>query len=253
MLETLEYHYKNQLSLHIAYEIFGIELPLAFLSEMLELINESVNYFYVSVQIDYTGESFAVVIAFYINGVRQEEITTEYILTIDLSRLSLYARNHYRITAIYNNRNIGGTYDPATSLFTIRKHTSGSFVIAYVEDLVRLLLRPDSYEIIDLAGNKPTITMDVLPLIQNDRTFLPIRFIAYVFDSGVGWDCESSEVTLTHNGEILTFAIGQVVDGMDIPARIINDRTFVPLRFIGEFFETHVSWDENTRSIEIVR
>ncbi|MCL2838318.1 MAG: copper amine oxidase N-terminal domain-containing protein [Oscillospiraceae bacterium] len=49
----------------------------------------------------------------------------------------------------------------------------------------------------------------------------------------------------------LTLAIGETIAGMDVPAQIINDRTFVPLRFISEFFGATVEWDEDTQTVII--
>ena len=169
---------------------------------------------------------------------------------IDLSDFDLYGLNHYRITAVYTGRNIGGIYDPETGLFTLN-HTTENFNIAYVKDLRRILIRLDSYEILDLAGNSPTIIMDVLPVIRYGRTLLPVRFMAYVFAADVGWNGDTREVSLSLNDESLTFAIGQML--MDVPAQIINDRTFVPLRFISDFFGAQVYWDERNGSIELVR
>jgi len=113
-------------------------------------------------------------------------------------------------------------------------------------------LRLDSYEIIELSGNAPTQVMDVLPVIRNDRTLLPVRFIADVLGAEVVWNEDTREVTLLPPGRSLTFAIGQMVPGMDVPAQIIQERTFVPLRFISEFFGAEVLWDEYTRGIIIV-
>ncbi|MCL1877594.1 MAG: copper amine oxidase N-terminal domain-containing protein [Defluviitaleaceae bacterium] len=39
---------------------------------------------------------------------------------------------------------------------------------------------------------------------------------------------------------------------MGVP-KIVNDRTFVPLRFISEFFGATVNWDERARSVEIIK
>jgi len=121
------------------------------------------------------------------------------------------------------------------------------------ETVRRIGLRLDSYEIIDLEGNVILQRMDVLPVVQNERTLIPVRFVAYALGATVGWNDAAREVTLALDGQAVTFAIGEMASGMDVPAQIINDRTFVPLRFIGEFFGAQVLWDENTRSIEIVR
>jgi len=54
------------------------------------------------------------------------------------------------------------------------------------------------------------------------------------------------------NGKTIKFAIGELPPGADVPAFILNNRTMVPLRFISEFFGAVVSWDSETRYIEII-
>ena len=39
---------------------------------------------------------------------------------------------------------------------------------------------------------------------------------------------------------------------LDAPAVIVNDRTFVPLRFITEAFNESITWDDATRTVSIV-
>ena len=42
---------------------------------------------------------------------------------------------------------------------------------------------------------------DVAPVIINERTMLPIRLIAEVFDCAVDWDCETKTVSIVYEGE----------------------------------------------------
>ncbi|MCL2578133.1 MAG: copper amine oxidase N-terminal domain-containing protein [Defluviitaleaceae bacterium] len=95
--------------------------------------------------------------------------------------------------------------------------------------------------ITDLTGNAKTQTIDVVPIIQNGRTLLSMRFIANAFGASVDWNDAAKEVTLIINGRILILPIGNItpelaVLGMDVPPQIMDGRTMVPLRFISEFF-----------------
>ena len=47
------------------------------------------------------------------------------------------------------------------------------------------------------------------------------------------------DTNATVNGEAAT---------MDVPARLINDQTFVPLRFLSENLGYDVQWDESTNT-----
>jgi len=108
-----------------------------------------------------------------------------------------------------------------------------------------------SYYILNSVNNSILQTMDVLPILQNYRTLVPARFISYVFGAEVGWCPYSYKVTLTLGGHSLAFAIGEILPGMDVPAQLIGGRTFVPLRFISEFFGAEVDWCPDEERIEI--
>lgn len=123
---------------------------------------------------------------------------------------------------------------------------------AHQDEQRRILWGLDSFEIIDQASGTAIFTMDVQPIIQEGRTLIPVRFMAYALGASVGWNEDTNGVTLSIEGRSITFAIGEMAPGMDVPAQIINERTFVPLRFISEFFGAEVNWDEATRTIEIV-
>jgi hypothetical protein len=69
----------------------------------------------------------------------------------------------------------------------------------------------------------------------------------------VGWEHETRTVTLVDGVRSLSFAIGEMAPGMDIPAQIIGDRTMVPIRFVSEFFGATVNFDHDNRVIEIIR
>jgi len=162
--------------------------------------------------------------------------------------------NYHRIVAMLEDGTmIGGRFNPETELFVFEATITGSFTISYIEDLKRLTLTLDSYEIVDLAENTSTQAMDVLPIIYEDRVLVPLRFIAYSLDVDIDWNPQTGEVTLTRDDTALTFRPGAPVEGMDVPAQIVQGRTMVPTRFIAEFFDSVVTWDEYTRSVEIIR
>jgi hypothetical protein len=153
---------------------------------------------------------------------------------------------------------VGGKYNPETGLFEFETALSGDFTISYVENLNRLVIQIGSNVIIDLAGNADTQVMDVAPVIQDGRTLLPVRFMANALGADIGWNDATREVTLTLDGVSLTFQLGEITPelaalGMDVPPQIIDNRTYVPLRFISEFFGALVFWNEDTQSIEIIK
>jgi poly(3-hydroxybutyrate) depolymerase len=98
---------------------------------------------------------------------------------------------------------------------------------------------------------------NVLPYIENDFTLVPIRAIAEGLGFDVSWDESTRTVTIGTNTQIsLVIDSDEAqVNGesvtLDIPARIVDERTFVPLRFVSEKMDARVDWDETSRTISI--
>lgn len=100
----------------------------------------------------------------------------------------------------------------------------------------------------------------VTPFTENDITLIPIRAIAEGLGLEVSWDEEAQTVGMTgrdgQNGIILTInSDTAVVNGenkaLDVPAQLVSDRTFVPLRFVSENMGASVDWDEEAQLITI--
>ncbi|ACX51929.1 copper amine oxidase domain protein [Ammonifex degensii KC4] len=103
-------------------------------------------------------------------------------------------------------------------------------------------------------------SMDVAPFVENDRTYVPVRFLAYALgvpESGVEWDPAARKVTLTKDGTTVALVVGRPtvwVNGraraMDVaPLVIPPGRTVLPARFVAEAFGYTVVWDNATRSV----
>ena len=102
-----------------------------------------------------------------------------------------------------------------------------------------------------------------MPIIDANagRTLVPLRFIGEALGTEVEWVSATRQIVLTDTEKVIILWIdshntsvnGQTVQ-MDCPPRImINDRTFVPLRFISEVLGATVDWDEETQEIKITR
>ncbi|MDD3393759.1 MAG: stalk domain-containing protein [Anaerotignum sp.] len=95
------------------------------------------------------------------------------------------------------------------------------------------------------------VSFDQPPVIIDDRTLVPMRAIFQALGSEVAWSEPDQTITSTKNGDTLVLKIGdaglykngQLVYTMAVPARIISDRTMVPVRAIAESFDAEVGWD----------
>lgn len=101
-----------------------------------------------------------------------------------------------------------------------------------------------------IANGKPVSFTDVFPFIdENNRTQTPVRAIA----EGMGLKVEYSEavrtVMIKGGSTEIQLTIGSdnmLVNGetvkMDTEARIVNDRTYIPIRYVAEALGFEVLW-----------
>lgn len=102
------------------------------------------------------------------------------------------------------------------------------------------------------------VKFDTPPVLKDDRTLVPIRAISAALGADVLWNDAEQKVTIKIADKSIELVIGSteaIVNGetktLDVPAQVINDRTFVPLRFIGEAFDAKVNWIEQTKTVDI--
>ncbi len=107
--------------------------------------------------------------------------------------------------------------------------------------------------VINIAvGGKTVDFSDAQPFIdENGRTQIPIRAVAEALGAKVDWDEAERMATITRDNKVITIAIGntklQIGDEaitMDTAAQIINERTYIPIRFVGEALGMTVNWIE---------
>ena len=92
---------------------------------------------------------------------------------------------------------------------------------------------------------------NIAPKEINDRTLLPVRFLAESIGGKVSWSDVSKTATLTYgantvkiqeNANFLTLNNYTQIP-LDVPAQTIDDRIFVPMRAICEALGLTVHWD----------
>lgn len=101
---------------------------------------------------------------------------------------------------------------------------------------------------------------DAAPTIIEGRTLIPVRKVSESLNANVGWDAETRTVTISKDEKSFSLTIdSKVVDianandvVLDVPAQIINDRAYVPVRFVSESFGYVVGWDGSTQTVSIV-
>ena len=99
---------------------------------------------------------------------------------------------------------------------------------------------------------------DQNPIIQNERTMVPIRFVAEALGYDVDWN-EKDNTAVIDDGKIILY-IGTnkaKINGksvtLDVASTVVRDRTMVPLRVIAETLDCSVDWIGETKTILIIQ
>jgi len=164
--------------------------------------------------------------------------------------------------------NITCTLTPGRNIITVQSTDKAGNTMT--ETYTVNYIVPTPATIITLQINNPEVTINGIsktidaqnskPIIENDRTLLPIRILIESLGGTVSWNGETREVTinLTYHTIILTIDNNTaIVDGIKmqidpnnkVTPIIINGRTYLPLRFIAEHLNANVNWDNETRTV----
>lgn len=103
------------------------------------------------------------------------------------------------------------------------------------------------------------LSFDVPPQIMEDYTFVPMRAVFEAFDMTVDWNADTQTVTAQGSGGTVTMTVGDnriFKNGneirIDVSARIVGDRTLVPVRAVSESLDCEVKWDGDDRKVNII-
>lgn len=106
-----------------------------------------------------------------------------------------------------------------------------------------------------------TLGFDQPPVIENGRTLVPMRAIFEALGCDVDYlESENGDkfVYANKGGSYISLEIGSSAMNvneetvtLDVPAKILNSRTLVPLRAVSEVLGASVLWNGNTRTVTI--
>lgn len=96
------------------------------------------------------------------------------------------------------------------------------------------------------------------PQMIDGRVLVPIRGVLEKLGVKVEWHAEERVVVAIKDDRAITLGIGAkygtVGDKfvpLDVPARIVNGRTMVPLRYVAEAADAYVMWDAERSTVVI--
>ncbi|MTI85754.1 MAG: copper amine oxidase [Firmicutes bacterium] len=106
--------------------------------------------------------------------------------------------------------------------------------------------------------NGDRIFFDVPPLVKDGRTLVPLRKIFEALGARVDWEKETQTITANLGEREIQLEINSeeaFVNGekvfLDAPSRVVEGRTLVPLRFVGESLGAQVHWQDSPPAVFI--
>ncbi|MHB9004888.1 MAG: stalk domain-containing protein [Coriobacteriia bacterium] len=123
------------------------------------------------------------------------------------------------------------------------------------KDIVALAVGSKLYKV-DFAEKE----MDTVPVMRDNRVFVPVRFVAEALGATVVWNEQTEQVHIVFKDKSVTMQIGwqnYTIDGepyiMDVAPYVdTNDRTMVPVRFVAEAFGCKMVWEEQKQTVRIL-
>lgn len=102
------------------------------------------------------------------------------------------------------------------------------------------------------------LKFDVAPVLENNRTLVPMRAIFEALGAEMYWDNDSQTASALKADTGIAVQIGNPTAnvnnkavGLDVPPKIIGGRIMVPLRFVSEALGCKVGWDGKTLTVTI--
>lgn len=116
----------------------------------------------------------------------------------------------------------------------------------------------DDSKDITIYVNDQKVEFDNKPLLVNGRTLAPVREVIESIGGNVIWIADSQTIMMSVNDSVvelkideqMTFIDGEL-DTLEEPAKLIDGRTYIPVRYIGETIGGEVTWDNDTSTIHI--
>ena len=192
----------------------------------------------------------------------------------------------YNLGYIYESSNNGDTLDwSVENPERLRRYTSGYTNILtnesyYFENAYMEKFNDKGYSVLftkDAEGNvtgytvklkKPAIVtvflndrkikFDQIPVIDNGRTLVPLRAIFEKLGAEIEWNGETKTVTAVKGETKIELTVdstnatknGEAVN-LDVPAKIVNGRTMIPVRFVADCFGVEVGWNEEMKQVQL--
>lgn len=136
--------------------------------------------------------------------------------------------------------------NPSIAIYDPGVQDDGVYHVNYNDTEAELVPESDSIHLLMINGG---FVSDPQIIVEDGRTLVPIRIISEILGAKVDWADTTKTVTITEGDNIVSLQINNSVakiNGvnkiLDVPAKIINSKTYVPLRFIVEALDAEVQY-----------
>jgi outer membrane protein assembly factor BamB len=127
--------------------------------------------------------------------------------------------------------------------------------VSYLPSMLQVQLRVDD-PVVEVNRMRWPYLLDAPPIIRDQRTFVPLRFLSEIIGAEVLWDATERKVSYRYQNTHVELWIGRKqikINGVDreidVAPFIEKGRTLVPLRFITEPMGAKIQWDAQNRII----
>lgn len=114
-------------------------------------------------------------------------------------------------------------------------------------------------EVFVAVDNVKLTNLSMPPIILNNYTLVPAREVFENLGATVEWKKDIEQVYITYNNTLIIIPIDSTkayVNGqpqtMDTAAKIINNKTMIPLRFVSTALGFEIKWNDKTRIANII-
>lgn len=122
----------------------------------------------------------------------------------------------------------------------------------YVGQILKI---PQANQNVTIYINGKLTNFNPNPVIINGVTYVPIKKTSEAIGASYWYNSDSNTIGINHNGTDVAFVAGSTtarVNGQKVTiqaSRVINNTTYVPIRFFSQTLGFKVDWNETTKSI----
>lgn len=131
-----------------------------------------------------------------------------------------------------------------------------AFLIVFIMSTTMITFADQKPITVFLDGRQ--LEFDVEPTLENGRTLVPMRVIFEALGAEVSWDNDTSTAIAAKDGLTIKITINDMklykndeVIELDVPARLIDSRTLVPVRAVSEGMGANVDWNHDNWQVII--